>query len=63
MDKVNFDSTVVDFFLALKQREGKWPKALTKQKLEAQSKTKKLYDKINKAIQLSLIKKYIKFKL
>lgn len=63
MDKVHFDTTVVDFFIALKQREGKWPKALTKQKLEAQSKTKKLYDKINKAIQLSLIKKYIKFKL
>lgn len=63
MDKVHFDTTVVDFFIALKQRDGKWPKALTKQKLEAQSKTKDLYGKINKAIRLNLIKKYIKFKL
>lgn len=63
MDKTHFDTIVVDFFIALKQREGKWPKALTKQKLEAQSKTKDLYSKINRAMQLVFVRKYTIFKL
>lgn len=56
MNKANFDTTVIRFFSRLKETEGKWPKELTRQKLESQLKTKALYMKLNKAMQPAIIK-------
>ena len=56
MNKTSFDTTVIRFFTKLKEKEGKWPKELAKQKLEGQLKTKTLYVKLNKAMQPAIIK-------
>ena len=61
MNKSSFDATVIRFFTKLKEKEGKWPKELTKQKLEQQLKTKMLYAKLNKAMQPAFIKMMSKY--
>ena len=56
MNKGSFDATIIQFFTRLKEREGKWPKELVKQKLDNQLKTKMLYSKLNKAMQPAFLK-------
>ena len=55
LDKSKFDSQVVSFFVALKDKMEKVPKILIKEKLGSSQKTQLLADKINRATQPRLV--------
>ena len=61
MNKGSFDATVIRFFTKLKEKEGKWPKEIVKQKLESQVKTKALYAKLSKTMQPAFIKFFSRY--
>lgn len=56
IDKTKFDSQVVNFFVALKQKEGKVPKEAIEEKLGGQAKTRALSEKILRAVKPAFAK-------
>lgn len=56
IDKAGFDGQVINFFINMKQKEGRIPKEAIKEKLGSQAKTKVLSERILNAVRPNFVK-------